>query len=112
MAASSPVARSATTRQPVRVDRAAFTDVTAHMLQDLGLAQHDAADVADILVWTDARGIGTHGTFCVPIHYAKPLRLGGIKPDAKPLLVKETGSTAIVDGDAGLGTSRPCLPPA
>jgi len=75
---------------------------TAACLEKLGLATAGARLVAETLVAANLRGVDSHGVVRLP-HYATRLRNGTIK--ARPnIRVERTGpSTAMVEGDAGMG---------
>jgi len=81
---------------------AKLTGFAAACLEQLGLAAADARLVAETLVESNLRGVDSHGVVRLP-HYAKRLRNGTIK--ARPqIAVQRTGpSTALVEGDAGMG---------
>jgi LDH2 family malate/lactate/ureidoglycolate dehydrogenase len=67
-----------------------------------GVPDADAATAAEILVTADLRGIDSHGV--ARLHtYFDMLELGRINPRCQPRIVRETQSTAVVDGDNGLG---------
>ncbi|PLS17710.1 ureidoglycolate dehydrogenase [Bacillus sp. M6-12] len=71
-------------------------------LTNAGLREDNAIVVADVLVHADLRGVSSHGVLRTE-HYVKRLNEGGLNPDPK-FSVKETGpSSAIFDGDDGLG---------
>lgn len=74
----------------------------AGCLAKLGLAADDARLVAETLVEANLRGVDSHGVVRLP-HYAARLRNGTIK--ARPRIsARRTGpSTALVEGDAGMG---------
>ena len=84
------------------VSAAKLTGFAAACLEQLGLAGADARMVAETLVESNLRGVDSHGVVRLP-HYAKRLRNGTVK--ARPRIsVRRTGpSTAVVDGDAGMG---------
>ena len=79
-----------------------LTGFAAACLEKLGLAAADARLVAETLVESNLRGVDSHGVVRLP-HYAKRLRNGTVK--ARPQIsVRRTGpSTAVVEGDAGMG---------
>jgi ureidoglycolate dehydrogenase (NAD+) len=79
-----------------------LTGFAAACLEKLGLAAADARLVAQTLVESNLRGVDSHGVVRLP-HYAKRLRNGTVK--ARPQIsVRRTGpSTAVVEGDAGMG---------
>jgi LDH2 family malate/lactate/ureidoglycolate dehydrogenase len=62
----------------------------------------DAATAADVLVSSDLRGIDSHGVARLPT-YVGCLRQRMINPTPTVRVVRETPSTATVDGDNGLG---------
>ena len=75
---------------------------TAKVFQHFGVTEEDSKTAADVLATADLRGIDTHGM--QRLHtYFDMLTLGRINPKAKPRIVRETASTATVDGDNGLG---------
>ena len=75
---------------------------TNNVFSGIGCSGHDAAIAAKVLLSADVRGIDSHGvarlTGYVRLWEAK--RINAV-PDIKT--VHETPSTAVVDGDAGLG---------
>src|SRR5687767_1232970 len=75
---------------------------TAACLEKLGLTAADASLVAETLVAANLRGVDSHGVVRLP-HYATRLRNGSVK--ARPsIAARRTGpSTALVEGDAGMG---------
>lgn len=79
-----------------------LTAFAAACLEKLGLAAADARFVAETLVESNLRGVDSHGVVRLP-HYASRLRNGTVK--ARPRIsVERTGpSTAVVEGDAGMG---------
>src|SRR5687767_11053600 len=81
---------------------ARLTQFTAACLERLGLAAADARLVAETLVAANLRGVDSHGVVRLP-HYATRLRNGSVK--ARPsIAARRTGpSTALVEGDAGMG---------
>ena len=84
------------------VAAAKLTGFAAACLEKLGLAAADARLVAETLVESNLRGVDSHGVVRLP-HYAARLRNGTL--NARPQIsVRRTGpSTAVVDGDAGMG---------
>src|SRR5947208_5020459 len=79
-----------------------LTAFAGECLEKLGLAAADAQLVAETLVAANLRGVDSHGIVRLA-HYASRLRNGTVKarPDIK---VRRTGaSSAVVDGDAGMG---------
>lgn len=68
----------------------------------MGCSDDAAATVADVLIAAELRGIESHGMIRIPDYYNswKNKRINA-KPNVR--VVHETPSTAVVDGDAGLG---------
>jgi L-2-hydroxycarboxylate dehydrogenase (NAD+) len=72
------------------------------VFQHFGIPPDDARLAADVLARSDLRGIESHGV--ARLHtYFDMLTLGRINPKPKINIVRESASTATVDGDNGLG---------
>jgi ureidoglycolate dehydrogenase (NAD+) len=84
------------------VPRERLERFTGACLERLGLQSADAQLVAQTLVAANLRGVDSHGVVRLP-HYATRLRNGSVK--ARPSIsARRTGpSTAVVEGDAGMG---------
>jgi LDH2 family malate/lactate/ureidoglycolate dehydrogenase len=67
-----------------------------------GLAQEDAAILADSLVQANLRGVDSHGITRVGI-YVKRLKMGLVNPRPNVEVVRESDATLLVDGDNGMG---------
>ena len=67
-----------------------------------GLREDDAEVVADNLIFANLRGVDTHGIMCLPV-YLKRLQLDVASKDKEPSVVWESNTTAVVDGQNGLG---------
>jgi L-2-hydroxycarboxylate dehydrogenase (NAD+) len=67
-----------------------------------GVPADDARTAATVLQAADLRGIDSHGVARLHSYYDM-LRLGRINPRATVSVVRESASTATVDGDNGLG---------
>ncbi len=84
------------------VPHAKLVSFTAACLEKLGLRPADASLVAEMLVAANLRGVDSHGVVRLP-HYATRLRNGSVKPRPN-MAVERTGpSSAVVEGDAGMG---------
>lgn len=68
----------------------------------LGTAEVDARIVADHLVDAELCGVKSHGIIRVP-QYVRAVREGRVLPNAKATVVRETVSTAALDGGRGFG---------
>lgn len=78
--------------------RQLITDILLHC----GLHQHNAAYVADYLVETSLRGTDSHGVARLA-HYVRRLTAGSIHPNPEFKLHRGSPTTAVLDGDHGLG---------
>jgi LDH2 family malate/lactate/ureidoglycolate dehydrogenase len=77
-------------------------EFTVRMFRKFDVPENDARTAATVLQSADLRGIDSHGV--ARLHtYFDMLELGRINPRANVTIVRETASTATVDGDNGLG---------
>lgn len=67
-----------------------------------GLKPQDAQIAADVLVTTDTWGTFSHGTAGLK-HYLNTMKAGGIVASARPEVVSQGDSWAMVDGHSGMG---------
>src|SRR5437588_12126988 len=67
-----------------------------------GAPAEDAATVAEVLVEADLRGVESHGSTRVA-GYISMIRLGLLNPRPKVQVLRETESTAMLEGDQGFG---------
>ena len=82
------------------VDR--LRDFTINTFLAIGCSKEDADLATDVLIRADLRGIDSHGIARL-IGYVRLWEAGRINPTPKIKVVHETPSTAVVDGDGGLG---------
>jgi len=68
----------------------------------VGSSQKEARVVADLLVKSNLAGHPSHGVIRIP-WYIQAVKAGRAKPGVKTTIVKETPSTAIIDGHWGWG---------
>lgn len=68
----------------------------------MGCPEGQAKTASDALVSADLRGVDSHGVARLS-GYVRLWEAGRIKPEPNIQIVHETPSTAVVDGDAGLG---------
>jgi LDH2 family malate/lactate/ureidoglycolate dehydrogenase len=68
----------------------------------IGLSERDAAVVAALMAQADLQGSDGHGVSRLP-QYARRIKAGGfnVKPEIR--VVRERASTALVNGDNGMG---------
>lgn len=68
----------------------------------MGIAEDKATSAAEVLLSADIRGVDSHGVARLS-GYVRLWEVGRIRGEAQPKIIYETPSTAVVDGDAGLG---------
>ena len=88
-----------------RVDHQKLKRFVGSAFEKLGVPKDDAEIAATVLVMADLRGVDTHGVlrFSPTTWYVKWLREGSMTPTPNIHVVSESGSTALMDGDAGMG---------
>ena len=69
----------------------------------LGVPKEDAEICADVLITSDKRGIDSHGTNRLKPMYYDRIKAGIQFPDAKYEIVRETSTTAVIEGKPGDG---------
>ena len=74
----------------------------AAALAATGLPEGDADAVARMMLFADLRGIDSHGIVRLSTYIAR-VRSGGINPRPNIRVAREALSTALVDGDNGMG---------
>lgn len=88
--------------EPVRFPIAALKDFSTRVFVHFGVPDTDARQAAEVLAASDLRGIDSHGV--ARLHtYFDMLTLGRINPRPSIRIVRQSASTATVDGDNGLG---------
>ncbi len=68
-----------------------------------GLPEADASIVSDILIESDKRGIDSHGIGRLKPIYIDRIDWGILNPVTKIDVIKETPTTAVLDGNNGMG---------
>ncbi|MGH2391169.1 MAG: Ldh family oxidoreductase [Chloroflexota bacterium] len=97
------VLSAAAGRDPAtRISVEALTNFTARILHARGVGGADADAVAAVLVASDVRGISSHGVARLP-YYVAMIEAGTIEPHAKPIVARESATTAVLDARNGLG---------
>lgn len=88
-----------------RVDYAKLLRFVSASFEKLGVPGKDARNAADGLVAADLRGVDTHGVirFSPDAWYVKWLREGSMTANPKIGVVSESNSSALIDGDRGIG---------
>jgi len=89
----------------VYVDPAKLTRFCSDVFQSLHVPESEAIIAADVLVQADLRGVDSHGVAHMNLDsfYLSGLLEGSINPQPKPAIRHETPSTALMDGDNGMG---------
>lgn len=77
-------------------------DATAALLRERGVAADDADAVAEALVESDRRGVGSHGVLLLPM-YLDRLRDGSVRPTATVETVVDFAAVAVLDAHHSLG---------
>jgi L-2-hydroxycarboxylate dehydrogenase (NAD+) len=88
--------------EPARVPAAALKAYIARAFVAAGLPENDAAVLGELITEADLRGSDTHGVFRMPA-YCKRIKAGGVKTRPDIRIVSERASSALVDGDNGMG---------
>jgi uncharacterized oxidoreductase len=84
--------------------------LSADQLRDFGssiflaldVPEKDAELVSDLLIEANLTGFDSHGVIRIPI-YARGIKMGAVKPGAEIKIIRETPSTAFIDGGWNLG---------
>ena len=74
----------------------------ARLFTAAGAPPEDAETVAEVLVEADLRGVESHGSTRVA-GYISMIRRGLLNPRPKVQVLRETDSTAMLEGDQGFG---------
>ncbi len=86
-----------------RVPVVALHTFCCNVLQAVGVPPDEATIVADSLTRADACGLDSHGLVRLLPVYTGRLQKGSTKPQPNIQVVQSSQSTALIDGDAGLG---------
>ncbi|MFW9941317.1 MAG: Ldh family oxidoreductase [Candidatus Thorarchaeota archaeon] len=68
----------------------------------LGVPEDDANIIAEVLITSDLRGIGSHGVQRCKMYYDR-IRAGIYEVNTKIDIIKEGPTTALLDGNCGMG---------
>ena len=68
----------------------------------LGVSEQDAQTCAEILITSDLRGIESHGVGRLRM-YVDRIHKGLIETKVQPQIVRESPTTAVIDGQHGIG---------
>jgi len=88
-----------------RINHEKLTRFVQAAFEKLGVAGGDAQIAAEALVAADLRGVDTHGVIRFSPHawYVKWLSEGSMTAKPNIRVISETPSTALLDGDRGMG---------
>lgn len=86
----------------IRISPRALQNFVEQIFAELGFAKKVAERAAEVLVMADLRGVDSHGVARLP-GYIRQVDEGIIHTQFQPKVLRETSSTASVDGDSGLG---------
>ena len=85
------------------VDWKTITDFVVEAFKGYGIPEEDAKICADVLLESDKRGIESHGVNRFKPIYLDRIKVGIQNPVTNFEVVKETKTTAVVDGHDGMG---------
>lgn len=85
------------------VDWSTITSFVTDVFMGVGVPAEDAAICADVLLASDKRGIESHGVNRLKPIYIDRIKDGTQKPVTKFEIIRETKTTAVVDGHDGMG---------
>ena len=89
--------------EPVRVREADLLAFVERALTSVGVDEAQAKIVADVLVAADRRGIESHGVARLRWFYVDRIRNGRIAARPRYEIVRETGTSLLLDAANGLG---------
>jgi LDH2 family malate/lactate/ureidoglycolate dehydrogenase len=75
----------------------------ADVFKRLGMSDGDAAASAEVLITADKQGVDSHGVSRFKPVYVDRIRSGQVDPRAKPEIVRQGPTTAVIDGRNGMG---------
>ncbi len=91
------------TEEEVRVSEDALRSTVETMFMALGIAEEDARQGADVLLYADLRGVETHGVSNMLRVYVNQYQEGQLDPAGPFTIIQERPSTAAIDGGNTLG---------
>jgi len=86
----------------VRVPVKKLVDFMETALEAMGVPAEDARIIADVLITSDLWGIASHGVAHLKMYYER-MKAGLQLPVTRWSIVKDTPTTAVVDGGNGMG---------
>lgn len=73
------------------------------VFKELGVSEEDSKICADVLIVADKRGINSHGIARLKTMYYDRIKSGLLSPKTTIEIIKETSTTAVIDGHSGMG---------
>lgn len=89
---------------PVRIAPQALTAFATALLARAGFAPAQAAEMADLLVWANWRGIESHGVLRIP-RYIEMLQTGEVNAQAQLTMRQSRGAVCVLDADRAPGAT-------
>jgi LDH2 family malate/lactate/ureidoglycolate dehydrogenase len=96
------VAMKSTVEQGTLISERDLTHFCTAVLEKAGVPPEEAALIVDSLVEADLRGVHSHGVIRFPI-YIQRLEAGAFNARPAIKIIRETRTTAVMDGDNGMG---------
>jgi LDH2 family malate/lactate/ureidoglycolate dehydrogenase len=90
------------TQDDTRVPADRLTAFIARAFIAAGIPATDAETLAQLMIEADLRGSDTHGVIRLPL-YVRRIRAGGINVRPEIRVISERPSSALIDGDNGMG---------
>jgi len=90
------------TQHDTRVPAERLTAFIARAFIAAGIPATDAETLSQLMVEADLRGSDTHGVIRLPL-YVRRIRAGGINVRPEIRVISERPSSALIDGDNGMG---------
>src|SRR5512139_633922 len=88
--------------QNIKVPVQTVVDFTIEALQAMGVPQEDAKIIVDVIITSDLWGVRSHGVAHLKMYYER-MKSGLQLPVTNFTVVKDTPTTAVVDGGNGMG---------
>lgn len=86
----------------IEAETRALADRVESILRARGADAQAAAEVADVMLEADRRGVVTHGITRLA-SYVERIRLGQLDPTARPTVVSDGGGVVLLDAGRGFG---------
>lgn len=90
---------------PGKSPRILITDLERYCTATISaacVADHEAPQIAQALVWAEAKGIVTHGVRLLPV-YLKRFQMGLVRSPAPVAIVREGACWSVLEGGIGFG---------